>query len=127
VSEFWTKALRMARTARAAHEAGDYDSAANRAYYAMFNAVRAALDITTDLEVTEIRRHTAVLQLFSLHLVKTGRVSAGLSANLNKAFDGRAIADYERTFTSADDSAALLGLMDRLIFELTAIVEAGQP
>jgi uncharacterized protein (UPF0332 family) len=127
MSEFWTKALRMAQTARSAHRTGDYDSAANRAYYAMFNAARAGLDVVTDLEVTDVRRHTAVLQLFSFHLVNPGLVSATLSADLNKAFEGRAIADYERTFTSSEDSDALLSLMDRLIAELVPIVEGGKP
>ena len=89
----------------------------------MFNTVRAGLEATTDLEVTEIRRHTAVLQLFSLHLVKAGRVSATLSGDLNRAFEGRAIADYDRAFTSAEDSEALLGLMDRLLAELTPVIE----
>lgn len=126
MSEFWTKALRTARTAHSAHRDGDYDSAANRAYYAMFNAVRVGLDVATDLEVTNVRRHTAVLQLFSLHLVKAGRVSAVLSGDLNKAFEGRAIADYGRTFTSPEDSEALLDLMDRLMSELAPIMEGGK-
>lgn len=125
MSEFWTKALMTARSAHSLHRDGDYDGAANRAYYAMFNAVRAGLEVATDLEVTEVRRHTAVLQLFSLHLVKSGRVGGSLSGDLNRAFEGRAMADYERAFTSPEDSRTLLALMDRLLAELKPIVEAG--
>ncbi len=45
---------------------------------------------------TEIARtHSGLISAFSLHLVKTGRVSDDLGKTLNKAEDLRLIADYK--------------------------------
>lgn len=95
--------------------AGSHDGAANRAYYAMFNAARAALEARTDLKVEDIRRHSAVLQLFSLHVVKPGLVSAKLSADINEAFQARAIADYATTSVPAGDAHELIQLMEEML------------
>jgi uncharacterized protein (UPF0332 family) len=123
MTAFWTKAAEAARSARVLLDAGDPNGAANRAYYAMFNAARAALAARTDLPVTDVRRHTAVLQLFSLHLVKPGLVDAAISADLNEVFRARAIADYDEPPLSAEEAGDLLVAMDRMLAAVGALLE----
>lgn len=74
-------------------DAGDADGACNRAYYAMFDAARAALLISGVMEST--RTHSGLISVFSLHLVKTGRVPVELGKSLNKAEELRLMADYK--------------------------------
>jgi uncharacterized protein (UPF0332 family) len=115
VSAYWDKAAEAADAARLLLRAGSYDGAANRAYYAMFNAARAALEARTDLRIQDVRRHSAVLQLFSLHVVKPGLVPAKLSGDLNEVFQARAVADYAAISVPADDAQELIELMDKML------------
>jgi uncharacterized protein (UPF0332 family) len=115
VSAYWDKAAEAADAARLLLRAGSYDGAANRAYYAMFNAARAALEARTDLKIQDVRRHSAVLQLFSLHVVKPGLVPAKLSGDLNEVFQARAVADYAAISVPADDAQELIELMDKML------------
>jgi uncharacterized protein (UPF0332 family) len=75
--------------------AGDFDGCANRAYYAMFDAARAALLTTAGAEhVLAIKSHSGLISFFSQRLVKTGSVSIALGKSLNKVEDLRLVADY---------------------------------
>jgi uncharacterized protein (UPF0332 family) len=104
-----------ANAARLLLRAGSYDGAANRAYYAMFNAARAALEARTELKVQDVRRHSAILQLFSLHVIRPGLVPAKLSADLNEVFQVRAVADYADVSVPAEDAGELIELMDEML------------
>ena len=129
MSIYWLKAVEAADAARLLLRAGSYDGAANRAYYAMFNAARAALETRTDLNVQTVRRHSAVLQLFSLHVIKPGLVPAKLSADLNEVFQARAVADYAAVSVPAEDARELLKLMDQMLLAVGALLgsERSQP
>ncbi len=77
-------------------DAGDVDGACNRAYYAMFDAARAALLVSDAPIQTEVARtHSGLISAFSMHLVKTGRVPVELGRGLNKAEEIRLVADYK--------------------------------
>ncbi len=90
-----TKALRAATSARLLFDAGDVDGACNRAYYAMFDAARAALIMSSaPVEVEVARTHGGLITAFSLHLVKPGRIPVELGRSLNRAEEIRLIADY---------------------------------
>ncbi|MEY3802948.1 MAG: hypothetical protein RL126_92 [Actinomycetota bacterium] len=75
--------------------AGDPSGACNRAYYAMFDAARAAL-LASKLsdDVLTIRTHSGLIASFSLKLVKSGLVDIELGKALNKVEDLRLVADY---------------------------------
>ena len=76
-------------------QSGDFDGACNRAYYAMFDAARAVLLSTgAVLDLSTIKTHNGLITAFSLHLVKTGRVSVDLGKTINKVEDLRLLADY---------------------------------
>lgn len=105
--------------------ARSYEGASNRAYYAMFSAARAVLDVRTDLDVEDIRRHSAVLKLFSQHAVKTGLISAELNASINEAFEVRAIADYSTIRISAEQAEEIVALMEQFLRAVEPLVANG--
>lgn len=91
-----TKAERAVASAKLLLEAGDADGACNRAYYAMYDAARAALlSAGAPVEADITRTHSGLISSFSLHLVKPGRVSLELGRGLNRVEEIRLIADYK--------------------------------
>ncbi len=85
--------------------AGDVDGACNRAYYAMFDAARAALIWSgAPAELTVAKTHSGVISAFSLHLVKSGRVPVDLGKALNRAAEIRLVADYTDDEVTMDNA-----------------------
>lgn len=73
----------------------DTDGACNRAYFAMFEAARVALRLAgLDDELARTRTHSGLIALFSLTLVKNGRLPAQIGRLLNRAEELRVAADY---------------------------------
>ena len=79
-ADLLAKAAQAARSARLLLSAGDPDGACNRAYYAMFDAARAAL-IATGQDVG--KTHRGVLNAFSERLVKAGAIPRETGRLLN--------------------------------------------
>lgn len=114
------KAKRAVESAQMLMEAGDTDGACNRAYYAMFDAARAALLGTGSVAAVEdTRTHSGLIAFFSLHLVKTGRVSIDLGKALNRVEELRRIADYRGDAVELTDATWAVA-------QATAFVEAMQ-
>ncbi len=94
--ELFKKAKIAIESAQLLINAGDHDGACNRAYYAMFDAARAALLVSKSLtDLSTIKTHSGLITSFSLLLVKTGHVSIELGKSLNKVEDLRLLADYK--------------------------------
>jgi uncharacterized protein (UPF0332 family) len=94
--ELFQKAERALLSAKVLLDVGDTDGACSRAYYAMFDAARAALLISQAPVHAEIARtHSGLITAFSLHLVKTNLVSVDLGRSLNRVHQVRLIADYK--------------------------------
>ncbi len=93
--ELWNKAHQAASSAQLLLNAGDTSGACNRAYYAVFDAARAAL-LTSGAPVSsEIgKTHSGLIHAFSQHLVKTGLVPKELGQSFARAHELRLIADY---------------------------------
>lgn len=90
------KAFRAAASAKILLDNEDFEGACNRAYYAMFDAARAALLASgAPVESSIARTHGGLIAAFSLHLVKPGRFPVELGKALNKAEELRLIADYK--------------------------------
>lgn len=90
-----SKAVRALASAKLLVEAGDVDGACNRAYYAMFDAARAALLLSdAPAEMAEAKTHSGLISAFSLHLVKTKQFPIELGKALNRAAEIRLVADY---------------------------------
>jgi uncharacterized protein (UPF0332 family) len=94
--DLFQKAERALLSAKVLLEVGDTDGACSRAYYAMFDAARAALLVSQAPVHAEIARtHSGLITAFSLHLVKTNLVSVDLGRSLNRVHQVRLIADYK--------------------------------
>lgn len=94
-NDLMIKALRAVASARLLLDAGDVDGACNRAYYAMFDAARAALLLSqAPVEAEVARTHGGLISAFSKHLVKSGNIPVELGRALNRAEEIRLVADY---------------------------------
>jgi uncharacterized protein (UPF0332 family) len=100
------KAVQASASSRVPLDTGDADGACNRAYYAMFDAARAALLASgAPVEPEIARTHNGLISAFSLHLVKTGRVPVTLGKALNKAEELRLVADYKGDSIEHEEAA----------------------
>jgi uncharacterized protein (UPF0332 family) len=89
------KAEMACSSARALLDLGNLDGAANRAYYAMFDAARAALLASgAPVEPDIGRTHSGLIRAFGSLLVKNGPVSKEVGRLLNRAHEVRLVADY---------------------------------
>ena len=118
------KAGQAAASARLLLESGDTDGACNRAYYALFDAARAAL-LAADLPPEAARTHGGLISAFSLHLVKNGRVSVELGKSLNKAEELRLIADYKGDLIDREDAAWVVEAARMFVDAVRALVLSG--
>jgi uncharacterized protein (UPF0332 family) len=99
------KAQRALASAHTLLQDNDSDGACNRAYYAMFDAARAALIASKAPVPPEIAKtHSGLIASFSLHLVKPGLFPVELGRSFNKAEDLRLMADYKGDPISAEDA-----------------------
>ncbi|MCG0278983.1 MAG: HEPN domain-containing protein [Thermanaeromonas sp.] len=91
------KAERTFREGEQLLEAGSYNGAINRFYYAAFHAARALLA----LKKLDSAKHSGVISLFNREFVKPGLISKEASATLSTLFNLRAEADYDdfKSFT----------------------------
>jgi uncharacterized protein (UPF0332 family) len=95
-SALMIKADRACASSRVLLNIGDVDGACNRAYYAMFDAARAALfasGIPVGADVG--RTHSGLIGAFGKNLVKNGPVSKDMGRLLNRALEIRHVADYK--------------------------------
>ena len=94
-SAWMLKADTACLSAQALLARGDVDGAANRAYYAMFAAARAALLASGVPVKPDVgRTHSGLIGAFGQHLVKNGLVSKDMGRLLNRAHEIRQAADY---------------------------------
>ena len=92
---YLTRSDRALASARMLLQEGDAAGAGNRAYYAMFDAVHAALRIAGIVtEGSGPKTHNGLITLFSKELVQTGRLDVAYSKALNKVQQVRLQGDY---------------------------------
>ena len=119
--ELFTKAKTAATSARILLNAGDVDGACNRAYYAMFDAARAALLASgIDESIVNTKTHSGLISKFSLELVKSGQVSVDIGKSLNKVEDLRLMADYKGDAVLEEDAAWAVNQADIFVETLFA-------
>jgi len=103
------KAASSLRAARLLFDNGFMDDASSRAYYAMFDAARAALlaaDAPVESEIA--RTHKGLIASFGKHIVKPGMVAPEVGRSLGQAQHVRLIADYNGDPIDARDAARML-------------------
>jgi uncharacterized protein (UPF0332 family) len=114
------KAWRASTSARLLLDGSDPDGACNRAYYAMFEAARAALLAAEGVELDEIRTHNGLIRAFSLRLVKPGHIAIESGRSLNKVEELRLLADYKGDPISLEDAARAVDQAQIFLQEIQA-------
>jgi uncharacterized protein (UPF0332 family) len=100
-----SKAHRALASAKKLLEDNDSDGACNRAYYAMFDAARAALIASKAPVPPEVAKtHSGLIAAFSLHLVKPNLFPIELGRSFNKAENLRLVADYKGDSIGVDEA-----------------------
>ncbi|MEO5671978.1 MAG: HEPN domain-containing protein [Ramlibacter sp.] len=103
--EMMVKARRALASAHKLLQDNDSDGACNRAYYAMFDAARAALILSAAPVPPEIAKtHSGLIAAFSLHLVKPGLFPVDLGKAFNKVEDLRLVADYKGDLIDGEEA-----------------------
>lgn len=118
-SELMVKARRALASADKLLQDNDRDGACNRAYYAMFDAARAALLASRAPVLPEIAKtHSGLIAAFSLHLVKTNQFPVEMGRSLNKAEDLRLVADYKGDSIDAEAAQWVVGAARAFVDEV---------
>jgi uncharacterized protein (UPF0332 family) len=122
--ELLEKANRALRSAKTLQADGDLEGACNRAYYAMFDAARAALLLVNANVPEEIAKtHNGLMRAFSLHLVKTNKLPVELGKALKQVENFRLLADYDGSVVDADDVGWSLARAEAFIAEVVSLLE----
>lgn len=126
MNDYWAKSMFAARTARAALALGDSDGAISRAYYAMFDAARAALDVV-DPELAAAKSHTGIIGRFGEHVLIGRGLDRELGRILNTAEDLRLAADYDRKPVAIEEARVTIERMERFLVSIAAFVGEQAP
>lgn len=118
-SALLAKAERACASARLLCGASDAEGACNRAYYAMFDAARAALLASGAVAG---KTHSGLMSSFSEHLVKTGVASKELGRLLKRAEEIRLIADYTGDMIELNDALEMLTHAEMFVAAMTAVI-----
>ena len=122
--DLMAKAAQAHVSAMALLELGDPNGACNRAYYAMFDAARAAL-LASGHEVG--KTHRGVLAAFSEHLVKNGPLNKELGRALKQAETHRYVADYEGNQVALSDAEAMVKHADTFLKAIQIAFKVDHP
>lgn len=121
VDRLMAKAGQAASSARLLLDAGDVDGACNRAYYAMFDAARAALMVSESPVSPDISKtHAGLIAAFGLHLVKKGLVPHELGRLFNRAEEIRLVADYRGDAVEYEDAQEMVEQAEHFVEAIRA-------
>lgn len=85
------KAEMCLKSAELLRDSGDYTSAANRSYYAIFHSIRAVMA----LDGEDRKKHSGVISYFSENYIKNGLFEKEYSYIIKSAFQVRQESDYD--------------------------------
>ncbi len=113
------RAKETLKTAKFVFEIKDYVSANNRAYYAIFYAIRAVLA----LEKRDFKKHKDVIAYFNQHYVNTEifpkklghKISVAQRIREDSDYDDKYITSPEKTQTQIETAEELINLVEEYI------------
>ena len=133
-ADFMSKAESSLGAARLLLDNGYTDEACSRAYYAMFDAARAALLVANaPVEAEVARTHRGLTSAFGQHIVKSGLISQEIGRSLGQAQHVRLIADYKGEPVEAKAAARMIAWAVTFVetirdtFDLTSEPDPGDP
>ena len=106
--------------------AGDTNGAVNRAYYAMFDAARAALS-TIDPDLPIAKTHQTIIRRFGQRVILQGGLDPSLGRALNVAEDLRLAADYVPIPIDRRQAEQIVQGMERFLDAVEQFVKNYQP
>ena len=111
------------KSAKMLLDAGDTDGASNRAYYAMYDAVRACLGWAGIApERGEFKTHHGITAAFGLHLVKPGLFPVAASKSFQRVQFTRQTADYAVLPVPHDDAAEAVRAAESFIAAAAVLI-----
>ena len=90
----YLRAQECLEAARLLLDAGDFKSAANRSYYAVFHAMRSVLAF----DGIDMKHHSGIISEFRRLYIKTGILDKSLSPIISVLFNTRQDSDYDDFF-----------------------------
>lgn len=118
------KAIKNLEIADSLIDDGYFDFAANRAYYAAFDAMRAV----NALDGFDSSKHSGVIAHFNQNYVKTGKFKPETSAIIKKASNLREKSDYEDFYsTNEEDAKEALEIVKGFVEDVKEFLKGGQP
>lgn len=93
------RAKELIDDAKQLYKSGSYKSSNNRAYYAIFHAMRAVLA----LEEVDFKKHSGVIQYFQREYIKTGIFEKAYSDIIISASEIRNSSDYDDFFLASKE------------------------
>ncbi len=123
-TEFLRKADAALASAKRDLDAGDLDGTANRLYYAMFHAARAAL---VSIGEPADGRHGTIIAQFGLQFCKDGPLPTELGRAINEAQELRVEADYGAGTPEAAEIAAYVAKAAQFVAAVKGIVSRTTP
>jgi uncharacterized protein (UPF0332 family) len=118
-TEFLRKADAALASAKRDLDANDLDGAANRLYYAMFHAARAAL---VSIGEPAQGRHGTIIAQFGLHFCRGGPLPIELGRAIKEAQELRVEGDYGAGAPDATEVAAYLAKAQQFVAAVMGIV-----
>jgi len=122
MSGWQAKALRLARSAHLLLQDGDYDSAVNRAYFAMFAASQAALQ-SLDPRLLEAKTHESTIRLFGLHVIRAHGLDPEVGRSIGRVRNMRLPADYSMQELTKGDATSAVEQMDQFLSAVAAFLD----
>jgi uncharacterized protein (UPF0332 family) len=120
MSRLLARAQTALRTAEHLLEYGDPIAAGSRAYYALFDGMRAVLE-HNGIDTASIKTHHGLILAFERNVVKMGRMERDVASAIQKAAELRRVSDYE---PAADISAADVHLTLAKVAEFIAAAQS---
>jgi uncharacterized protein (UPF0332 family) len=123
-AENWMiKAKRNLDSAAILLEHDDPESACNRAYYAMFNAARAALWTAGTQELAMSKTHSGMIAAFGQYLAKPGHIDSEHGRKFALESKRRLVSDYEGMPISYTDADEAIGNATRFVDAVSTYIE----
>jgi uncharacterized protein (UPF0332 family) len=105
------------------HAEADYDGTCNRAYYAMYNATRAALIAIGEEKAAGAKTHHGLHTSFAELLVRRGLLPKSMGTQLTDVERRRLIADYVGDGASPEDATVAIESAATFVAAMKAFIE----
>ena len=122
MTELWLRAEEALAEAKILLAAGRPNGAISRAYHAAFTAVRVIVTQRTGAQPEQLRRHAAVLKMFSEHFIGPGLIDREFGRGLRHLFSDRASADYDGPRLNTEDACRAVDFAGRLLLATAPFV-----